>query len=245
MATARHFGVKPTSTSFSLPGYTDESFLLVQNAAADQNALGELPGNAGVVWYVGPDESINNQIIAYTIGDPEAGDYPKLFNSLGDQGVDGDAGVANTARIAFKGSGDKAWTNEEFIAIVLEIAFLNGDDVQETISAATTYISNGSFWTNFQPAAQSGITTTQDTKTTRYNTVTYRVTNEGEEQTFFYFEGEQEDINNPQATEDSPLGAGQTRTVCSLDSSIISEYGDLSPYGSGTISVTEIGESCL
>lgn len=150
MATARQFGVKPISTSYGLPGYSDHVYLLVQDAAADQNSLGQLPPNSGMVWYVGPDESVHTQIIAYTIGDPEAGNYPSLFNSLGDQGDDGTAGVENTARIAFKGNNGTNWTNEEFIALAAEIAALNGDIPKITIEDALTYINNGSHWTNFQ-----------------------------------------------------------------------------------------------
>lgn len=169
MASARHFGVKPTNTAYNVAGYGDEAFLLVQNAAADQNLLGQVPANPGVVWYVGPDEDTHTQIIAYTVHDAEGsngGSYPTLFNSLGDQGDDLDPGEANTARIAFKGNNGKTWTNEEFIALVSEIANLpgNGPTVIGTITDAVNYINNGSHWTNFTGTSEA--TTTEAPVTT-------------------------------------------------------------------------------
>ena len=175
MATARHFGVKPVNQTYGIPGYGDEAYLLVQDAAADQNALGQVPSNPGVVWYVGPDESVHTQIIAYTVHDVEGSNgnsYPTLFNSLGDQGDDNDPGVANTARIAFKGSGNKTWSNAEFIALVDEIANItgNGPTAINTIDDAVNYINAGSHWTNFSASVEA---TTEAPVTTEAPTYFY------------------------------------------------------------------------
>lgn len=173
MATARYFGIKPTNTTYGVSGYSDEAFLLVQNASADQNSLGAVPDNAGMVWQVGPNEDQHTQIIAYTVHAVESSNgqgYPQLFNSIGDQphdslpndpSGDGTPGDPNTARIAFKGSGDKSWTNDEFIALVNEIANLegNGPNAINNITAAENYINSGSHWTNFTATVTTSATT--------------------------------------------------------------------------------------
>lgn len=172
MATARHFGVKPTNTSYGLAAYSDEAYLLVQNSAADQNALGQLPSTPGVIWYVGPDESIHQQIIAYTVHEPGAGNgggYPTEFNWQGDD----EGGQTNgAARIAFKGSGSKTWSNDEFIALVDEIANLtgNGPTAINTIDDAVNYINAGSHWTNFSASVNA---TTEAPATTAAPTYYY------------------------------------------------------------------------
>ena len=176
MATARHFGVKPTNSAYNVAGYGDEAFLLVQNSAADQNSLGQVPSNPGVVWYVGPDEDVHTQIIAYTVHDAEGsngGSYPTLFNSLGDQGDDNNPGEANTARIAFKGNDGRDWTNSEFIALVDEIANLpgNGPTAINNITDAVNYINNGSHWTNFTGTSEA---TTTEAPPTTYDYYTIR-----------------------------------------------------------------------
>lgn len=186
MATARHFGIKPTNTAYNLGGYSDEAFLLVQTTSADQNSLGEVPGSAGVIWHVGPNEDEHQQIIAYTVhevGVGNGGGYPQLFNSIGDQPHnslpsnptgDGTPGDANTARIAFKGSGDKTWSNDEFIALVNEIANLEGNGPVgiNNITEAVNYINAGSHWTNFTAAAEA--TTISATTETPYDYYTVR-----------------------------------------------------------------------
>lgn len=173
MATARYFGIKPTNTTYGVSGYSDEAFLLVQSTSADQNSLGVVPDNAGMVWQVGPNEDQHVQIIAYTVHAVESSNgvgYPQLFNSIGDQphdslpnnpSGDGTPGDPNTARIAFKGSGNKAWTNDEFIALVSEIANLegNGPNAINNITAAENYINSGSHWTNFTATATTSATT--------------------------------------------------------------------------------------
>lgn len=169
MATARHFGIKPINTSYAIAGYSDEAFLLVQTTSADQNSLGEVPGNAGVIWHVGPNEDEHAQIIAYTVheaGVGNGGGYPQLFNSIGDQPHDslpsdptgdGNPGDPNTARIAFKGSGNKTWSNADFIELVNEIANIegNGPVAINNITDAVNYIDNGSHWTNFTGTSEA------------------------------------------------------------------------------------------
>ena len=188
MATARHFGIKPDNANYSVSGYSDEAFLLVQTTSADQNSLGEVPGNAGVIWHVGPNEDEHQQIIAYTVHEVGAGNgdgYPQLFNSIGDQPHDslpsnptgdGTPGDANTARIAFKGSGNKTWSNAEFIALVNEIANLegNGPVAINNITDAVNYIDNGSHWTNFTAAAEPATTQAPATTETPYDYYTVR-----------------------------------------------------------------------
>ena len=205
MATARHFGIKPINQSYGISGYSDEAYLLVQTTSADQNSLGEVPANAGVIWHVGPNEDEHQQIIAYTVHEAGAGNgggYPQLFNSIGGQPHDsrpsnptgdGTPGDANTARIAFKGSGNKTWSNAEFIELVNEIANLegNGPTAINNITDAVNYINNGSHWTNFTGTSEA--TTTEAPPATTeapYNYYTVRPCGRVETFTFRFNQGD-------------------------------------------------------
>lgn len=66
--TARHFGYKPADQGYNFTGYTDHSFLIVQDVAPIWNSNGQVPGQEfnGFEWVMGPDEDRFDWVIAYT-----------------------------------------------------------------------------------------------------------------------------------------------------------------------------------
>lgn len=66
--TARHFGYKPVDQGYNFTGYTDHSFLIVQDTAPIWNSNGQVPGQEfnGFEWVMGPDEDRFDWVIAYT-----------------------------------------------------------------------------------------------------------------------------------------------------------------------------------
>lgn len=132
-------------------GFDKHVRLLVANGDATPDL------SDGYPYYMGPDESVdfNMPIIAYTVKDPE-GTYTQ-FNTIGDQGIDGDAGI-DPAWIAFKRL--SANTNSAFIAAATAVSTAQQSPQNfATAGEALTWLFANSCWTNFQEQVEA--TTTQ------------------------------------------------------------------------------------
>lgn len=131
-------------------GFDKHVRLLVANGSAAPDL------SDGYPYYMGPDESanLNMPIIAYTVKDPE-GTYTQ-FNTIGDQGNDGDPGV-DPAWIAFKRL--SANTNSAFIEAATAVATAQ-QSPQNFLTAgeALTWLFANSCWTNFQEQAEATTT---------------------------------------------------------------------------------------
>lgn len=257
MATAtnsRIFGVIHGSTIHAAqPNYTSAG-VTGRLYVANQQAQSFYPSLAETQWINGLDESRFTWYIAYLVTNDEG--TPQLHTKIGTQTSpppqDPSALVAvgeeNNAYIRFKG-GD---TNAEFIAAITDIKNQN--------EAAGNVLNNGAFptsgdsadvWKNWADANLDyytsfvyAVATTTKAPTTYAGSI-WQITNEGGiDMTYNYYPLTQADINNPQsASASSPLGAGQSRNICSLASSETS--ADVTPTANESImTAIESGEAC-
>jgi hypothetical protein len=260
MATAtnsRIFGVIHGSTIHAAqPNYTSAG-ITGRLYVANQQAQSFYPSLADTQWINGLDESRFTWYIAYLVTNDEG--TPQLHTKIGTQTTpppqDAEALVAvgeeNNAYIRFKG-GD---TNDAFIAAIQDIKAQN--------EAAGNVLNNGAFptsgataeeWKNWADANLDyysnfvyavATTTTTEAPAPTYAGSIWQITNEGDtNMEYSYYPLSQPNINAPlAASASSPLGAGQSRNICSLASSETS--ADVTPFASTSImTAIESGEAC-
>ncbi len=164
--TARHFGYKPVDQGYNFTGYTDHSFLIVQDVAPIWNSNGQVPGQEfnGFEWVMGPDEDRFDWVIAYTaVG---LGLEPAAITTEGEVSTPGyqpDGSLpegyefeGTAKKIAFRGGADA-----DFLGAANDLTGQNFTTEEE----AVTWLNSTSraTWTNH---TAEGLTPTPATTTT-------------------------------------------------------------------------------
>ena len=172
--TARHFGYKPVDQGYNFTGYTDHSFLIVQDVAPIWNSNGQVPGQEfnGFEWVMGPDEDRFDWVIAYTaVGlGLEAGAIT-TEGEVSTPGYEPDGSLPTeyqfdgpAKKIAFRGGVDA-----DFLGAAND---LTGQNFTTEDQAVTWLNSTGrATWTN-HTAVDEGLSPTPATTTTTLATTT-------------------------------------------------------------------------
>jgi len=139
MATSRLFGYMINNASPEPAQFTKNGNLLAADVTTPSTPTGYIPNEHA--YYMGPDEEIHPDYIAYTMVNAE--DVFVQFNTEGDQGDDGTPGDKG-AWIAFRKFDG---TDADFLIKVNEIQALRDADPSTTAGDAYTWVNLNSCWT--------------------------------------------------------------------------------------------------